>query len=147
MGQELYNRLEAITGGFSKTRKEVSDNVDLKKYPLVTEPALVHPLNSSIVKIRENGAIDVFVGTDNGIRIDPNQRSISMLSNTYGQKSTYHKQSVSRDAIQEVGGNWKLNVKGNVEIAAKGKVNLTAGKGVHIEGRTIPQWLDTIQST
>lgn len=147
MGQELYNQLEEITGGFSKTRKEMTNQVDLKKYPLHTEPALIHPLNSSIVKIRDNGTIDVFVGTDNGIRVDPNEKSVTLLANNYGEKSTYHKQVIGRDSTKEVGGNWKVNVRGNVEISAQGRMDLAATKGVHIEGRTIPQWLDTTQQT
>jgi hypothetical protein len=147
MGRELQEKLDSIRGGFSQSRKDIIKQVDLKKYPLISEPALIHPLNSSTVKIRENGTIDVFVGTDNGIRIDPKEKMISVLANRYAEKTAQRKQTVLRDSTSTIGGEWKVKVAGNIELKSSGRMDLTASKGVHIEGRTMTQWLDTIPQT
>lgn len=132
MGKELQLQLEGVAEGFSKTRREIVESVDLKKYPLNAEPALVHPSNSSVVKIRDNGMIDLFVGTDNGIRIDPKHRSISLLANTYGEKSTTHNQTVTRNMNASIGGNWTVKVKGNLTFTTEGSMNFTAQKDISL---------------
>jgi hypothetical protein len=147
MGKELLQKLNSVSFGFSKTRNEIENNVDLKKYPLSFEPALVHPNNSSTVKIRDNGVIDIFVGTDNGVRIDPENRSVNILSNSYREKTTNHKQEIMRNTSSTIGGDWVVKVEGNVKLESKGEMSLSSNKGVHIDGRTIPEWLDTIQWT
>ena len=43
------------------------------------EPGFTHPDNKSTVKIRDNGNIDIFAGEELGIRISPNNNSITML--------------------------------------------------------------------
>lgn len=143
MGKEVHQMLEAITGSFSKTKQEITETVDLKKYPLVSEPALVHPSNSSTMKIRENGMIDIFVGTDNGIRIDPNERNISLLSNKHREKNTYHWSDTIRNRTENVGGDYVQNVKNDMSQNIKGNwtvhsaeaINLVSDGDIYMEAR------------
>jgi hypothetical protein len=132
MGLEFSQQLDAISESFSKTRSEAMNNVDLQKYPLTSEPALIHPDNSSVIKIRETGTIDIFVGTDNGIRINPNDKSITFLANTYGAKSMNRKEIVMRDSSQSIGGNWTVNVSGNINLSADGSISIKARKDIDI---------------
>lgn len=46
------------------------------------EPGITHPLNSSTIKVRNNGAIDIFVATNQGIRVDPVTKTINFIGNS-----------------------------------------------------------------
>lgn len=138
MGQGLTSRIVNAQQNFSKTRKTMREKVESSKFPMVAEPALIHPHTTSVIKMRDNGAIDIFVGNDNGIRLDPNNRSISILANSSYEKIHQERKSIGRDSVQDIGGNWTVKVKGNLTFTSEGTIHLD-GKNVKItaEGREV----------
>lgn len=58
-------------------------------YYALAEIGLTHPLNSSTFKIRDNGNIDAFVGTNCGIRISPASQTILLLSSAENHHAGY----------------------------------------------------------
>jgi len=70
LGNSKDNPIDKIT----KALKDVC-------YYNETEVGLYHPTNSSLIKIRDNGVIDIFVSTNQGLRIDPSTHSINFFSN------------------------------------------------------------------
>lgn len=75
-------RAAGLSGGSSTDPVKATDlRLQNAIVPAVEEPALTHPFNTSTVKIRNNGMIDCFVGTDQGIRIDPHTKTINEIAN------------------------------------------------------------------
>jgi hypothetical protein len=68
---------------------DIDDRVQGKKLPYIEEPSLLHPFNTSLIKIRNNGMIDLFVSFNQGIRIDPGQKTISEITNGLKQDLGY----------------------------------------------------------
>jgi len=61
-----------------------------------TEPGVTHPKNKSNMKIRDDGAIDIFAGEELGIRIDPNNDSINFFCekfNVWSNQTLIHTES------------------------------------------------------
>lgn len=108
-------------------------------YPSVNEPALVHPWNNSVVKVRDNGNIDVFAGSDNGIRINPTTKTIDVFAETEKTHVNFIRAYVKRDETREIEGNWKI-LCSTAEVQAKKDIVLKAGGDIQLEaGGTISQ--------
>lgn len=116
MNPAIHERLLKAQDKYRRTVEKTRGSVDKKRFPQSYEPALIHPHNSSIVKIREEGIIDVFVGTDNGIRIDPKNKSINFFSDAFRQRSMNEDKHIFRDAKHLIDNNWSIQVKGNTLI-------------------------------
>ena len=113
------------------------------------ECGLVHPLKSSMVKLRDNGCIDIFVGTDNGIRIDPENKSINIIGSALKEHIGTLHSWISESAVIEVTGPWTLkaidinveasksiNLKGlDINLAASSTLTIKAGKVSATAGR------------
>jgi hypothetical protein len=70
------------------------------------EPGITHPNNSSTIKIRNNGVIDIFVATNQGIRIDPSNSTI----NIYGLKENHNVNELDITADEKI----KVETKGSM---------------------------------
>lgn len=92
----------------SGSAKQIDKKVAEVPYMSVNEPAIVHPWNNSVMKIRDNGAIDVFSGTDNGIRINPVDRTIDMISKTNNTHATIVRAFVMKDETHYVKNVWTI---------------------------------------
>lgn len=77
----------------SKIRKEVGDG----SKPRLEEPALVHPFNTSVIKIRNNGMIDMWAGTDQGMRLDPETRTINVITDGFKHHVNYERAWIVED--------------------------------------------------
>jgi hypothetical protein len=113
-------------GGSSKGAKTAKGQVP---YPTVNEPMLAHPWNNSIVKIRDGGTVDIFTGVDNGIRINPNDKTVDMFSHTSLQHTSFIRSFVKKDEIHKVGGLWSIHCT-TARITATGSVDLKAGRNI-----------------
>jgi hypothetical protein len=83
------------------------------------EPGITHPQNSSTIKIRNNGAIDLFVATNQGVRIDPNTKTISIFGINENHNVTNFNAFIDED----------FNVEAQEDISLKGKnVSITTGQ-------------------
>lgn len=112
------------------------------------EVGLFHPSNSAVVKIRENGCIDIFTATNQGIRIDSSKSTINIVTanelhhisrhhewvDGYVRFDVHDKFIVNSDNnIEETTkADWNINVKGNANINVNGNVNINAGGDVDV---------------
>lgn len=62
-------------------RDKISDFRQNIGYYSNDEVGMSHPTNSSTVKIRDNGAVDIFTSTNHGVRVDPSTSTITINSN------------------------------------------------------------------
>ena len=74
------------------------------------EVGLYNPNSSSIVKIQDDGVIDIFASTNVGVRVNPKNRTVEL----FGDISTKSK-------------NWKV-ISNNVDVYAKNEVKITSNK-------------------
>jgi len=66
--------------------------------PELEEPAMTHPFNTSTVKIRNNGMIDMFVQGDQGVRIDPVTRTVNIIADGLKEHLNYFRSYIMEDA-------------------------------------------------
>lgn len=67
------------------------------------EVGFTHPLNSSTLKIRDNGVVESFASTNCGWRIDPNTHSINFISSKELHNATSATHLIDRQLRFEVG--------------------------------------------
>lgn len=70
---------------------------DANNKPRLEEPALVHPFNSSVIKIRNNGIIDLWTAADQGFRMDPAARTINIISDGLKEHLNYSRAWIVED--------------------------------------------------
>lgn len=113
------------------------------------EQAIYHPLFQQLIKLRNNKMMDIFVGNDNGIRLDPNTESINVhtnhlkwhIHNMTGWITGSMKHQVSGDLFESVKGERYERTSGNAkEISLsdliqeiKGNHNVKVGRNQTIE--------------
>lgn len=131
--------------------KSLEDATENARFPTGYEPALTHPTHRSIVKLRDNGCIDIFAGVHQGFRVDPNKQVINVCTNNLFQHLGKLRSWVTRDAKVEVGGGIRVvnhativvdskgditvNTDGNVVVNARGNVTVNAGGSVYANAR------------
>lgn len=168
MSREVDHKIEQIMKKMSKTRKKAEMQQRERKYPLTAEPAVIHPHNSSTMKVRDNGMIDLFVGTDNGVRIDPATKSINFLSNNIRSKSIYEwvetkrnrvenigqdlVHNVGRDEVHNVKGVWTVHSASSIRFISDGDIYMEARDKIHmksphiiLDGTIPPDELDPVR--
>ena len=101
--------------------------------PKLEEPAIVHPFNTSTIKIRNNGMIDMFVGTDQGIRLDPYSKTLNEIVDGLKWHVGYFKGWIDKDAEWYANNNILFDAKASVSINAKSDVSIKSGKNITIE--------------
>lgn len=67
------------------------------------EVGFTHPLNSSTLKVRDNGVVEAFASTNCGWRIDPNSHSLNLISSKELHNATNATFLVDRQLRFEVG--------------------------------------------
>lgn len=140
---ELKKRLQSAQGKYRNHTEQIKEETKNHTMPKIAEPALVHPSNHSMVKIRDGGTIDIFVGIDNGIRIDPYYKTINMIGSIYKEHVDYvwsnveknATYNVSGDNTHNVGGDETHNIKNQWTIHAGGDARIISDSSVYIEGR------------
>ena len=124
------------------------------------EPGITHPLTTSTVKLRDNGMIDIFVSTNQGIRIDPETKTVNFISTTEKHHTTdmntwaegniifncHRKFDVNSDTdinlnakkdIKMTSNKWKVNVLGDIDINAKGNTSIKTNGVLSLKGSSI----------
>lgn len=135
-------RMSALGGGEQVDPIKTADlMLENAMRPKLEEPAIVHPFNTSVLKIRNNGMIDMFVGTDQGIRIDPYSKTINEIVDGLKWHVGYFKGWVEQDAKWYANGeilfkseqsSINLDAKSNISAKAGQNVTITAGQDVTI---------------
>lgn len=101
------------TGEFY-TKNAISDADDLmfsKGNFNGEDVGIYNPVSSSLVKITDDGIINIFVETNTGIKINPSNKTIEILGNNVCTKAE----------------KWSV-ITNSIEIKAKDKITLTAGE-------------------
>ena len=132
MGKEVKERILQLQQQFTYTREQMLEVVKLGMYPLTSEPALVHPLKTSTVKLRDNGAIDIFVGNDNGIRVDPNDRNIQVFSNQWRSRIYDEKTQIMHNRELFIGNREEVVIKGDIARSSYGHCDEFVKKKWHM---------------
>lgn len=117
------------------------------------EPGITHPLNSSTIKVRNNGMIDVFVATNQGIRIDPVTKSINFIGNSEKHHisnlsmfidekidiTAKNNISIATDKAMTIStlGEWTINSKANINIKSEGNITVSSSKDTILVGNRI----------
>lgn len=92
-------RAAALSGGGGTDPVKAADlGLNNSMIPAVEEPAVTHPFNTSTVKIRNNGMVDIFVGTDQGIRVDPHSKTVNIIANGQKEHLGYFRAWIDVDA-------------------------------------------------
>lgn len=121
-GDLILDARARLAGSVEETQKLVEQI----PYPAVAEPMLVHPHNNSIVKIRDNGTVDLFTGTDNGIRINPENKTLDLISKTENHHSTYIRNFVLKNETHHVNAMWTIYAD-KAEITTKKDTTINTG--------------------
>lgn len=95
------------------------------------EVGLIHPVSRSVVKLRDNGAIDIFVPGHNGIRVDPTNGTVDIFGRVQHHASAI-REWITKDSVTEVKEAWTVRSEGKVEVEAQ-TVLIKAAKNVRIE--------------
>lgn len=104
----------------------VSSSASNSAYYRKAEAGLTHPLNRSTVKIRDNGVIDMFVGTNYGIRINPNDGSVSIISNGQSQHASSLSQYVDSSMNVQVGGTYSQSSSSSQITSSSGNISISS---------------------
>jgi hypothetical protein len=92
----------------------------------MSEPGLIHPFTTSSVKLRDNGMIDIFVSTNQGIRIDPKTRSILISVDNTKIRTHDYKAWIENHSITNIRKNFEINAGSNINLNADKDINLKA---------------------
>src|SRR6185437_8681000 len=125
------DKIKETKKALAGSAKAIEERKEEIPYHSVNEPSIVHPWNQSLIKIRDNGTIDVMSGTDNGVRINPGQRTVDILARTANTHASFIRAFVLRDEIRYVKNDWTLHCN-NANIKAKSDIRMMAGKDVSI---------------
>lgn len=128
-------RLAALGGGNETDPVKTADlMLENAIRPRLEEPAIVHPFNTSILKIRNNGMIDMFVGTDQGIRIDPYSKTINEIVDGLKWHVGYFNGWIEKDAKWYANGEILFKSEASaINLNAKSDVTIVSGKNITIK--------------
>lgn len=128
------DKLNKLRGRFTGSAGNKNEEASEAKYPATNEPMLVHPQKQHLVKLRDNGDIDIFTGGNMGIRISMATQGINLFATEEKHHVSFIRGFVTKDIHYNVKGSWtiqceqhaNINTKGNVNITAKGNLNVSA---------------------
>lgn len=95
------------------------------------EVGLVHPRVHSAIKLKDNGAIDIFIPGHNGIRIDPTRSTVDIFGQIQHHASAV-REWIARDSITQAQEAWVVRSQGKVEVEGQ-TVAVRAAKDVRVE--------------
>ena len=111
----------------------LADSTD-SSYKGHAEIGVFHPFHTSGIKIKDNAQIDIFTHPHQGIRIDPDTRSVNINSEWMKFHNDEFRAWITGQAQWRIKGNWVCEVKGTHETHSDGLYEIHSRKGdVHIE--------------
>lgn len=94
---------------FKDPVKDISNSISEKGYFNNGEVGLYNPTSSSIVKVKDDGTIDIFTSTNVGIRVNPSTKTVEMFGDVSTKSNNW---SVLSNNI-EIIANEKISIKSN----------------------------------
>jgi len=127
---ENYNNKNKNSKRIYNVEKQPIKSI-LKKIEMVdkfheAELGMVHPFNHSHIHIRDNGIIDVFTETNNGLRIDPIEQSINQFANLIRMKANDLLAFIYNDATYNVTNHYELNSQNTITMNGKNKITINS---------------------
>ena len=127
---------------------ELKEGAEDLQHPTGAEPALIHPFNNAMVKLRDNGVIDIFADTNVGIRVDPNLQNISVVTDGWRSHLGYliewimdnEERYIGGNSKTKIGGNIYLEVGGNAQVIVKGNAKIDVGGNIDIKNGGVVNW-------
>lgn len=138
---------------------ELVDATSYAAYYNTEEPGITHPANSSTIKVKNNGMIDIFVSTNQGIRIDPSTKTVNFICNSekhhVSDLSVFASNSVNIDSAKDlnlksdkisinatsadikVDDKWTVVVNSDINIKSNSNITLDAKEDINILGSRI----------
>lgn len=110
--------------------KEILTRVEHKFHYRNEEQGIFHPLFHQGLKLRNNGAADLFVDQDNGFRIDPTTQTINAFTNHYKAHIHHMTSWLTGSSNFYIDGNWHVKTKGKHIINAQGDVEIRTSKNL-----------------
>lgn len=89
----------------------------------LAECGLTHPINTSSIKIKDNGMIDVFVSTNQGFRIDPKTKSINIIANNITNRTNDYRAFVENHSITNCRKNFEVYTGSNIKMYSNKESN------------------------
>ena len=128
-------RSAGLSGGSGTDPIKAADlKLENAMRPEVEEPAVMHPFNTSSVKIRNNGMIDAFVATDQGFRIDPSSKTMNIIVNGLKEHLGYFRGWIDVDAEWYANSHFLFkSVDSSFNVDAKTDINQKCGKNKNTE--------------
>ena len=153
----MQDRLKALADKATAAPiSRLQSGVEESRFPDMAEPALIHPFLSSVVKLRNNGAIDIFTSTNQGIRIDAISQTVNIICDGEKEHLGYLRTWIQRDleewvgtnVLRVIGGTDTKEVKGdivirgesNMNVTIKGNVNLKVNGNIDINNKGTVNW-------
>ena len=120
-GQLAVLQNKTIPNPIANIQQQLED----ARFPTSSEPMLNHPFNNSVVKIRDNGAIDIFAQGHQGIRVDPQTASINLCANTLKEHLGALRTWITKDAKIVCGTGFDLKSHAFVKVHANGAISIS----------------------
>jgi hypothetical protein len=110
--------------------EDVYSRVEHKFHYRHEEQGIFHPVHHQGLKLRNNGAADLFVDQDNGVRFDPETQTVNVFANHY--KAHIHNMTswLTGRANFYVGEHWQVKTKGKHVTVADGDVEIRTKKNM-----------------
>lgn len=106
---------------------EVMNRLEHKYHYRAEESAMYHPQTKGVVKMRNNGTVEMFATEDTGIRMDPKGQVINIFAN--------HSKSHLHHMTEWISGDSKSYVKKNRLMKTEGTTHIHSGKDMTIVGK------------
>lgn len=113
------------------------DNLNDKRFPTKSEPALIHPDNKANIKLRDNGIIDIYSKNHQGIRIDPSTQTLNTTTNTQKEHLGSFRRWVTKDARQEVGIGYRLYSHNYIKTHSEKKTIISTHGTIYTKGGSL----------
>lgn len=145
MSMNVLEQLQHLHGKYLENPIDALEKAaEMSRFPSATEISLHHPLHRSIVKLRDNGSIDIFAENQNGIRIDRKKLAMNICTGKFIQHVNEIRSFVNGEVKAEVKGKAKamlhadaeVEVKKDATVTVKGNVTVKSDGTVVIEGKS-----------
>jgi hypothetical protein len=126
------DRIEEAKARFRGSTASMEETLENQQYPAHNEPAMVHPGTNAIMKVRDNGAIDVYAENNIGIRVDPKNKSVNIMAPSENKHVDFIRGFVMKDVTYFIKRDWTINTGKNSTINAKGNVFVNADNNIEM---------------
>lgn len=101
------------------------------------ETGLYHPTQNNVMKLKNNGDIDIFVENNNGININKKLETISVFSNKLKQNLHDSKRWLTGDDTSYIKGSQLTKIVGNVTLDGQGHLTIEIDKDISVHSTNI----------